>query len=163
MTIDDEIHANKFYCLGNEEGEFRSNQHIGLIGFREKAQPFGLNFGFGSTSYMEREQVEAMSIEQKLLYFFYLLDYPYHVIDTFINVNAKDIFIAELSFENSKFILIDSTAKEIKVIEIISSLSSYNTNVALATPEQLPIAHSEFERAKELLYDELMKLCGVNA
>lgn len=154
---------NKFYCLGNEDGEFRTNQHIGLISFREKAKPFGLNLGFGTTSYLEREEVEAMSIEQKLLYFFHLIDCQFQVIDTFINVESKDICFAQLAFENSKFFLVDSKATEKRIGEIVGALSSYNTNVALATPEQLPQALSDFENAKEILYDELVNLCGVNS
>lgn len=154
---------NKFYCLGNEDGEFRSNQHIGLIGFREKAQIFGFNFGSGTVSYMESEEFEALSIEQKLLYFFHLIDQPFQAIDTFINVESKDITFAELSFENSKFFLVDSNGKEKKIGEIVGALNSYNTNVAIATNEQLPHALSEFQKAKELLYDELINLCGVNA
>lgn len=148
---------NKFYCLGNEEGEFRSNQQIGIMCFRETFQSSSFH------AYLEREAVEAMSTEQKLLHFFHLIGHPFNVIDTFINVDSKDVFFASLSFENSKFFLVDSKFKEQKINEIVVLLNSYDTQVAIATAEQLPNALIEFKKAQELYYDELIKLCGVNA
>ncbi len=148
---------NKLYCLGNEEGEFRSNQKIGLMCFRDKSHGH-----FGIDRYKEREVVETFPLEIKLLYFFYLIDYPFNVIDTFINVDSKDILFANLAFDNSMFLLIETKLKEEKVSRIVIDMNSYNTDLVLATPDQYTEKLCEFNNARNELYDKLIKLCGVN-
>jgi hypothetical protein len=149
--------ANKFYCLGDEDGELKINKIIGVIGFRQNYKST-----FNAFNYIEEpEEIALWTNEKALLFLFNELEKPYQVIDTFLNVSDKDIVFANLAFHNNRFCLVNSSAKANRINELALVTNSYLQTIHLATSDQLKEATESYDKAKPDLLSELLKICEI--